>query len=444
MIQEPARSVPVVADVDVCVLGGSCTGVFAAVRAARLGCTVALVEKQNCFGGVATAGLVNIWHSAWDTEGRQRILAGLTQEVVARLQALRAATPWEPKSPDAAVRLNTEELKIELDRLVLEHRIEPFLHTLAAGALVEAGAVRAVFLENKDGRTAIQAKVFVDATGDGDLARLAGIPFTLAECLQPPTTCAKIRGAQGLNLRDLYRAHREEFGLPEDSGWNGSIPFLEDIRMHADTHVFDVNAADAGQLTRAEIEGRRRIRAVMDMIRKHHPERAESLCLLDLAATLGIRETRRFHTDYILTETDVLEGVRFPDAIANGSYRVDVHYPAGGGFLFKYLDGTQSAHTARGVEKGRWRPPREVNPTFYQIPFRCLVRREVRNLVLAGRMIGTDAAAFGAVRVMVNTNQTGEAAGVAAALAVRRGIPVAEVDPADLRQTLALGGSVIL
>lgn len=442
VIREPARDVPVVAEVDVCVLGGSCTGVFAAVRAARRGASVALVERQNAFGGVATSGFVNIWHSLHDTEYRERIIGGLTQETIDRLQR-REAVLIRPNNPSAGYVLNTEDLKIELDELVLEHGIQAFLHTSYCAAQVVDGRIAAVFVENKNGRGAIRAKVFVDATGDGDLAAQVGVPFGVAEHLQPPTVCAKVLNFPGKGFRELYNAHREEFGLEEDSGWQGGIPGVPDVTMVAQTHVFGANCAMACELTAAEIEGRRQMRAILDLLRKYGER--QDLALVGLPSYIGIRETRRFHTDHVLAEEEVLHGVRFPDAIANGSYRVDVHHPSGGGFLFKYLDGSQVDYCNGGQRvTGRWRPETPTNPTFYQVPYRTMTSRHCPNLLLAGRMVGTDRGAFGAVRVMVNLNQIGEAAGEAAHLSLAKDGQVAAVAPTELRQALADGGSVML
>lgn len=441
VIREPARDVPVVADVDVCVLGGSCTGVFAAVRAARRGARVALVERQNAFGGVATSGLVNVWHTLHDTEFRTRIIAGLTEETLGRLRQ-RNALIERPDHPSSAYVLNTEELKIELDSLVLEHGILAFLHTSYCAAHLAGDRIEAVYIENKNGRGAIRARVFVDATGDGDLAAHAGVPFAIAEHLQPPTACAKVLHFPGQGFRELYNAHRTEFGLDEDSGWQGPIPGLPGLVMVAQTHVFGANCADACELTAAEIEGRRQIRAIMDLLRRHGD--GKDLALAGLPSYIGIRETRRFHTDHVLTEHEVLHGARFPDAVANGSYRVDVHHPSGGGFLFKYLDGTQVDYCNGGQRiTGRWRPETPENPTFYQIPYRTMTSAHCPNLILAGRMIGTDRGAFGATRVMVNLNQVGEAAGEAAHLALARDGRVRDLDPAALRQALADGGSEV-
>ncbi|MFC1671502.1 FAD-dependent oxidoreductase [Planctomycetota bacterium] len=445
-VRESERDVPIAYEADVAVVGGSCTGVFAAVRAARLGMRVAIIEKQNCFGGVATAGAVNVWHSLNDTEGSLPIIGGLTQEVIDRLGTRDAIARGESLS--TTFRLNTEELKIELDELITENKIEPFLHTFYAAPVVEDGALAAVIIENKNGRQAITARQFVDATGDADLALHLGLPSHEQGPLQPPSTCAKIYGLKALGDFDWESAiseHGPEFGLEPDWGWGGPIPGMPEIQMRADTHVFDTDASDATQLTKAEIEGRRRIRAVMDIIRKYGPPEA-SIALADLAAVIGARETRRIHARYQLTGDDVLTGRRFDDAIANGSYPVDTHHAGGAGITFKYMDGTQLIIPERGApgQSGRWRDPLPEDPTFYQIPFRCLTQDKVPNLVLAGRMLDADKIAFSAVRVMVNMNQTGEAAGVACALASQNDCPVADVDPKRLRDTLAEGGSIIL
>jgi hypothetical protein len=441
---EPQREVPVIAEAEVCVLGGSCTGVFAAVRAARLGRSVVLVEKTNAFGGTATNAFVCLWHSLYDTERRLRIIGGLTAETLERLKR-REAVAWNKDDPKASARFNSEELKIELDELVRENGVRPMLHTLFCAPICDGDTVRAVAVENKDGRGAIVAKAFIDATGDGDLAARCGWPFTVSKHPQAPTTCARVRNfaIEGSDFRSLRERHRESFGLQEDSGWDCAIPGLPEIRMVAQTHVYGVDCSGADDLTRAEMEGRRQIRAILDIIREHGPQ-GWDVALAGLPAQIGIRETRRFEAVRRLTEGEVLWGRRFDDAIAQGSYVVDVHHPSGGGFCIKHLNGTMTDVRPNGTTTGRWREPVDKDPTFYQIPYTAMIGRRLRNVILAGRMIGTDDGAFGAVRVMVNLNQTGEAAGVAASLAVERGTHVADVDVERLRSELAKGGSIIL
>jgi len=415
MIEERPRTTPVVQTCDVCVLGGSCTGVFAAVRAAQMGATVALVEKQNAFGGVATSGLVNVWHKLHDNPGKTQVIGGLTREMIERLRLIDAVVD----KGRVGFLLNTEELKIELDRLVVENKITPYLHTFYTSAQMEEGMVKAVFIENKNGRQAIRAAVFVDATGDGDLAKDAGLPFQIRQGLQPPTTCADISGLPP-DFFTLINRHREEFGLAPDHGWGEKIPGSPGVTMCAFTHVFGTVASDAAQLTAAEIEGRRQIRAYMDIARKYGGKDNKP-CLLDLSSCIGIRETRSFQANYALTEADVLTCRRFPDAIANGTYPVDVHDPKTGAFKFKAPKGD-----------------------FYQIPLSAMVSDKARNIVLSGRMIATDRGAFGAVRVMVNLNQVGEAAGVTAALAAAARKPVAEIGAEAVRKRLSGLGAIVI
>jgi hypothetical protein len=435
-LQEPARNIPVIHEADICVVGGSCTGVFAAVRAARLGARVAMVEKQSAFGGVATQGLVNIWHSLYDVHRKRQIIAGLTEEVIARLRRRDAV------EEDSHFRLNTEELKIDLDELVTEAKVEPFLHTLFAAPFCRDGRLDAVIVESKSGRGAIRARQFIDATGDGDLAAALGLAFHVRPNLQPPSMCARTLGAAGVSFQELMWKHRGAAGLEEDWGWSTTLPGVPGGRMHAETHVFGVNCAAAADLTRAEIEGRRQVRAYLDLARKHTDKKP---VLLGLPSYVGIRETRRFTCDYRLTEKDLLSGRAFEDTIACGTYPVDMHHSGDKpGITFRNLDGSEITYDGRGNRRaGRWLPEGAVGPDYYQMPYRCLLAGEHPNLLLCGRAIDADEGAFGAIRVMVNLNQTGEAAGVAAWCALQAGVPVRQVDPATLRRELRKGGSAL-
>ena len=216
-----------------------------------------------------------------------------------------------------------------------------------------------------------------------------------------------------------------------------------DVFMLAGTRVRHVDCSNAAELTQAEIEGRRQVRAIMDLLRSRHPELKARL--FDFPSEIGIRDTRHIRGRYQLTGADVLEGRRFDDAIANGSYRVDTHHQDKAGITFMYLDG-RTAYVRSGfpAEAGRWREPRGTDPTFYQIPLSSLIPSGFGNVILAGRMLDADKTAFSAVRVMVNTNQTGEAAGVAACLALAAGKRIEDVDAQDVRKTLAQGGSIVI
>jgi hypothetical protein len=216
-----------------------------------------------------------------------------------------------------------------------------------------------------------------------------------------------------------------------------------DVYMLAATRVHGANPANADDLTRAEIEGRRQVRVIQKILKRAAPE--SKVVLQALPSRIGLRESRHVKCGYQLTGEDVLSGRRFDDAIANGSYRVDIHHQNKPGITLQYLDGTQT-YNCPGVpaEVGRWRPETSENPTFYQVPLRSLIPGTVPNLIVAGRMMDVDATAHGAVRVMVNLNQTGEAAGVAAFLALRGGVAIGEVNARTVREHLAAGGSVII
>lgn len=449
-LREEARAVPVVGDFDICVVGGSCTGVFAAVRAARLGARVALVESNGFFGGVATASLVSIWHSIYDATSQQQIIAGLTTEVIERLQKRQAAQIEEADESRYAV-LNTEELKIELDELVLSAGVRPFLHTHFAAPLHSDGRLQAIAVEDKSGRRAIKARYFVDATGDGDLVARMGLPCYQRERLQPPTTCAIMRGLQEIGQRHpgfslAHAAFDPQYPQALQRGflWSAKVPGSVDDTMVAGTRVFGADGSDADQLTQAEIEGRRQVRALCDILRDHFAA-AGSVPLAGLPTKIGLRESRHAHCLHTLTEQEVLTGVRFPDAIANGTYRVDVHSADGPGLIFRYLDGREE-YVVPGLptEHSRWRDPGPDCATFYQVPYRSLVPHGAGNVLVAGRILDADEGAFGAVRVMVNCNQMGEAAGVASYLALNDGRSVAEVDASQLRATLQKGGSIVI
>ena len=433
MIREPAREVPVAHECDVCVVGGSCTGVFAAVAAARLGANVALVESNGFFGGVATASLVNIWHSLNDRAGKQQIIAGLTTETIERLRkrdAVRSVGHFL---------LNTEVLKLELDRMVVEAGIRPFLHTLFVAPVAEGGRMTAAIIEDKTGRRAIRARQFVDATGDADVVHRLGLETYRREHVQPPTTCCVLRGLgaikkthPGFNIHQVVFDKRYKQAIPQGYAWSasvpcgspdeGAVPGGDDLLMLAATRVHGADCSDADQLTRAELEGRRQVDSICKLLREHFLG-GKGVPLVALPAKIGIRESRHARCLHELKASELLEGVRFPDAVANGTYHIDVHSATGAGITFTELN---------------------ENVAFYQIPYRSLVPKRAANVIIAGRNLDADQGAFGGVRVMVNCNQMGEAAGTAAWLALDSDADVAALDVEKLRATLKKQGAAVI
>ena len=257
MIWEPARQIPVWDEADVCVVGGSCTGVFAAIRAARMGLKVALVENQGRLGGTATAGLVYIWHTLLDDTFTVPVIGGLTDEVERRLYKA-GRLEYAGHSHGAGARLDPLYLAYTLDQMAREEGLRIYLHTRYAALQRDGERVTAVILENKDGRGAIRARFFIDATGDGDLCRDIGLPCYRNENIQPPSACFYMTGGtDDEHLERMVLEHGAEFGLDNDTGWNGPLPNIENVYFRADNHVFGVDCSKAADLTRAEVEGRR-------------------------------------------------------------------------------------------------------------------------------------------------------------------------------------------
>lgn len=424
-LSEPAREVPVVAQCDVVVLGAGPAGVCAAAAAGRAGKDVLLVERHGCLGGMATVAGVNVWHSLLGTDGRTPVIGGLPAEIVERLKRLSAAEETHLHNWIIC----SETAKFVLDDVVLDSGVKMLLHTHLAGAVRDGRRVAAALVENKSGRGAVRADVFVDCTGDADLVRRAGVETQLGDArgrCQPPSLVARV-GGRAADAADLRQVQAELFKSPMD--YNGQPyptflwgnPSLWDPHEHmlAGTRVVGVNCADAADLTRAEVEARYQLRWLLAEMR--HISGWENIHLVDVAAQIGPRETHRILADHQLTRQDILHGRTFTDAIAQGTYPIDVHNPDGPGITFEHLDGTWTRIAGDGsAQHGRWdggddaAPPRET--LCYQVPYRSLIPRALDNVLAAGRCAGANHDSAGAIRVMVNCMQLGQAAGIAAAM----------------------------
>ena len=453
-IREPERNIPVVQDVDIVVLGGGCTGVFAAIRAARLGAKVAIVEVANAFGGTATNGFVCIWHTLTDTTFKKQIIAGLTQEVIDRLRripnGIRIHMP--PEGDNVPYRganyhnyhLNTEEMKIELDQMILEAGITPYLHTRYAAPYMEDGKLKAVIIENRSGRSAIRAKYFIDATADGYLGADVGMEVYYHDtCVQPATMGARVWGWNNLTEPNKrLRTPESQKRIGGRAGWDDMVPGADNVCSWFKSQ-FPEDCSKADIMTRGEMDARRAIREMMNIFREQDPHGNE-LSLVALASMLGIRETRQLKCSYQVKTDDILYGHVFEDAIAYCSYPSDIH-TAQHISIFRYLDGGERRGSPQGESiYVRWRDDDGPYPTYWQLPYRCLLPEKIENLLICGRAIDTDKGAFGAARVMICLNQTGEACGVAAYEALNSGSTVQQVDPAALRRRMQTGGSIML
>jgi hypothetical protein len=418
---------------DVIVVGGGPAGVGAALGAARSGVRTLVIEQFNCLGGVATAG-GHAHASTFAESGTQRqVVGGVAREVAGRV--VRAGFGHQN---EYGIWFQIEGLKLVLEQMAREAGVEFIYYTQFCNALVEGGTVTGVVVQNKAGRQAYLARRVVDCTGDGDVGASAGCPFEVGRTgdgkCQPATLMFTIGGCEW----ERIEAARPSFQWKEiwaDAQRNGDMePFQDQIMgwwwtpSRPDwvgcnfTHVTDVDATSAADLTRATVEGRRQAWHSIDVYRKYVPG-MENCYMVSTPNTVGVRESRRLLADYVLTEEDVKGQREFEDNICYGAFFIDVHH----------IDGP-------GMDEETWRPPKGFK---YHIPYRCLVPKGVEGLLAAGRCISVTHVALGSVRVMVQCFGTGEAAGVAAALSIEDGVAPREVDVKKVQDILRERGGII-
>jgi hypothetical protein len=423
-LREPSRQTPVVAEVDVLVVGGGPGGWAAAVAAGRLGARVMLVDRYGCLGGLATGGLVLHLMAMFDRAG-DRWIGGLAWETVERLSAL-GGLAWEgPTRPHA----DSEVLKVVMDELCAEAGVTLRLHSWAVDCVVEEGRFRGAILESKSGRQAVVARVCIDATGDGDLAAQAGAGYdTHTMAIGLPL---KLGGIDLPAYRKFAEAYPERAGeLAVQVKAAGGYPIRPRPTPYSDSGVYWVNIsgvarrAGAGaesnsvrdlegklettnveDLTYAEVELRRRTFASVRFYRENVPG-FENVQLLGFASQIGVRDSRHIHGLHTLTRPEVEAGTSFPDAVGAAAV----------GF-------SQAGHT--------------------QIPYGCLVPRDLEGLLLAGRCVSVDDWIIESVRLIPPAMVTGQAAGTAAALAARERVPVADLDPEGIRDRLRAEGVIL-
>ena len=429
----PGGSIPLVGAYDLVVAGGSTTGVAAAVTAARAGLSVAIVEYNAFFGGTATAGLVPVWHSLYSTDGARKIIGGITDEIEQKLLARGEARLLGKADKNVGCYLNVAALEIVLDELVRETgKVDSYLKAQVVDAVLDRpGHLTHIIIEDRDGRRALAARQFVDATGDAILAARAGFEtWALPRCdMQAHTLCAILSGAD-----DIRRVHPSfsfneimkpacGAGLKHVFQWSAPVIGAPGLTFLAATRVAACDPSVAHDLTEGLFEGRAQLKRIVDAVNRNFPmPDGKRLAIVTVAPDLGIRESRHIKAQYRVTGRDVLNGRHFDDCIAKGSYRVDIH--EGKGITFRYLNGEEHVMEATpegGIRwrRGRWRTDGGPYPTWYEIPMRALIPAGAENLYCAGRMIDCEREAYGALRVMVNCNQMGEAAGRAAVRAVK-------------------------
>jgi hypothetical protein len=435
-VREPARETPVYGEFDVVVVGGGPAGIMAAAAAARAGRSTILLERYGFLGGAGTMGGLSTFcglHANVHGEHRQ-VVHGLADELLDRLGKLDGLNRPHATINDGilAQAFDISAYKLAADELVGASGAGLLFHAMAVGVVMaDESTVDAVIIESKSGRAAVRGRIFVDASGDADVAAWAGVPFKKSPHLLYPSLMFRINGVDAaaageapwrtverlMNEAEAGGTHRFPRKKPIVRPQRNPLEWRANLTQLANPDGTAVDGTDVDQLTRGELQGRRQVFEAFDFIKHRTPGFGDSY-IVDIAPQIGIRETRRVFGAYRLTEDDVLDCARFPDAIGLNGWPVEAH--------------------VAGTVEFRWqRDPRGVN----QLPYRMLVPERVANLFVAGRCASMTQGGQSSARVTGPCFAMGEAVGVAADLALAGGLAVGDVPVVELQRRLRLAGA---
>lgn len=445
------RSLPLDDNWDVIVAGGGPAGCAAATAAAREGAKTLLLEATGVLGGMGTAGLVP-WFCGYG-DGEKVIARGLADRVRLELaDGMPHLTDRMEKNPLTTPAIDPELLKRIYDDMVTGAGAEVLFNTQVCSVEKSSDSdVDIVIVSNKNGLTAFRAKVYIDCTGDGDIAAWAGAQVEKGDesgGLQPTTACFILSNVDEYGYANGPNLH---FYDPESPIWKAikddEFPLIEElhtcnIQIGAKTwgfntgHVFDVDNTDPKSVSAALIKGRRMAKQYRDAFAKYHPAFANSM-LSATGCLLGVRETRRIMGDYVLNIEDYRAKRSFPDEICRNAYGIDVHSSREEAL----------SRSNMSIEELKKKNSEEVNKlgkgNSVGVPYRCLTPKGLRNVIVAGRCISTDRRTNGTVRIMACCLNTGEAAGIAAATAASGDGNVHAVDTETLRTKLKTFGAYL-
>ena len=442
-ITEPERNVEIVHETDVLVVGSGPGGLSAALAAARTGVKVTLVERFGCFGGNIT--VVGVEGLAWYRHEKTIEAGGIVHEFEERAKTMGAAVP---ESQSTSYELDSERFKLVADKLVQEADIHPMLHRLFVSPIIEENTIKGIIVESKSGREAIMSKRIIDATGDADIASRCGTPLrkTLVEEMMAASVMFHLSGVDKKAFMKEIKDNPQTYSDWTDGEWEIETsgkedkmfsPFLKapfkkainagiiksDLNTISGTwgamhdtgeltymnlvHLTKCDGTNADSLTHFEIEGRKQAMQAIEALRRYAPG-CSNARLRNFGMTIGIRDTRKIDAIYNLTEENVRGQAKFEDSI---------------GIFPEFIDGY-------GVL---------ILPTtgrYMQIPYRSILPKKISNLLVVGRAIGGDKIAHASTRNMACCVVTGQGGGIAAALSVKNGKPLNEVNMTNVQKEL--------
>ena len=422
----------------------------AAIAAARNGADTILIESSGCLGGVATSGLLSVWgpfddgdrRLDWERDRRiekglpltsemkvgKRIIKGIPEEILNRLIKLKGAIDYGY----GFIPVNPEILKYVAEEMVMESGAKILYYTRIVDIVKKRTKIKAVVAASKSGLQKIYADTFIDATGDGDLAAFAKVPFKRGRIkdgrMQGVTLVFRLGGVKFsgrffIERKEIEKCNRKFKQFYQKKKISGlyhvgcinSTPGMKGVVAVNTQHTYNIDGTDAEDLTKSIIQGRKDIKEIAEFFRKQL-KGFERSYLLDTASMVGIRETRRIMGDYILTKEDILEAKKFKDSIGKNAYNIDIHLPD------ENLDANQDIFLKPG--------------TSYDIPYRCLIPKKMENLLVAGRCISATHKAQSSIRIMPCCMAMGQAAGTAAALSLEKKVSSRNLDVSLLQKRL--------
>jgi hypothetical protein len=438
-LSEPERRVPIYGEYDVVVLGGGPAGIAAAAASGALGRRTLLIERYGFLGGMGTAaGVTNFCGLHANVHGDIRqVVHGVADDLLERIGKLGGLNePHLIFGKTKAQAYDTAAYKIAADELLLSRKADILFHALAASVAMDDETITALFVETKSGRVAVRANIFIDCSGDGDLAAFSGAPFALGDeagNMLYPTMMFRLNGVDPAKAGEAWKsvpqlmdeAAKRGVTFPRKGAiirpqkhaqeWRVNVTQLKSANGRA------LDGTDARELSAGEIEGRRQALAFFEFLKAEAPGFADSY-VVDIPPQIGIRETRRIEGLYQLSGEDVLSCASFDDTIGVNGWPLE-------------------KHVAGDVEWG-W-PDIPASRGFNHLPYRMLIPRDVGNLLVAGRCASMTHEGQSAARVSGACFVMGEAAGTAAHLALAAGQNPADIVVKDLQAALEKNGAYL-
>jgi hypothetical protein len=437
-VLEPSRKTPVYGDYEVVVVGGGPAGIAAAIAAGRAGRSTICIERYGFCGGAGTAAGLSTFcglHAVVHGEHRQ-IVHGVADDILARLERMDGLNKphLTIQSQILAQSYDISAFKIAADELLAEAGVHMLFHAFATGVVMtDERRIDAVVVETKSGRCAVRGQLFIDGSGDGDLAAWAGVPYEVGDGagnMLYPSTMFRINGVDPSkagrawelipSLMDEAEKHGRRFPRkkPIVRPQRNPIEWRANLTQIKNPSGTAVSGIDARELSYGEVEGRRQCWDVFQFIKDNTPGFEQSY-IVEIAPQIGIRETRRVVGEYMLTEQDILGCRDFADTIGVQGWPVEAHIKGDVKFVFAPPD-------SRG---------------FNEIPYRIIVPQKVDNLLVAGRCASMTHDGQSSARVSGPCFIMGQAAGTAADLALKAGIAPRALDVVTLQQRLRSAGA---